>query len=163
MKREKQYQMKSINKIKFKFVIMMFILLLLITFIILFLNYHLYVIQNIERLEKIKDYSDFKINIEKNELACGKDKLIYETEDYRFFLTCLKEVYVYYGSTRSSLTYALNKKYITPKLIKENLYKQKENGYIKYTHQGTKNPKEMYALYEFTRENDKTDYYITAY
>lgn len=163
MKREKKYNRKKIKMLKFKLVILMFCFLLIIIAIGIFLNYHLFAIQNIERLDKIKDYTEYKIKLEFLEDNEQKEeKLIYETEDERFYLSGVKEIYVYYGSTSTTLKNALEKEYLTLEILKDNLHEEIGNGFIKYIFRGSNDEKEQYVMYEFTRENDKTDYYFTT-
>ena len=163
MKREKKYNRKKIKMLKFKLVILMFCFLLIIIAIGIFLNYHLFAIQNIERLDKIKDYTEYKIKLEFLEDNEQKEeKLIYETEDERFYLSGVKEIYVYYGSTSTTLKNALEKEYLTLEILKDNLHEEIGNGFIEYIFRGSNDEKEQYVMYEFTRENDKTDYYFTT-
>ncbi len=162
MKREKQYQWRMIKNAKFKLVLMMFCLVMMIVAIGIFLNYHLFVIQKIERLDKIRDYSKYRVSLEfLNGTCILNDQLIYENVEERFYLSCLKDVQIYYDSTSSSLAYALEKGYLNSDLLTKDLYEEYGNGYVKYSNRST-DKKEQYVIYKFERENDKTDYYIGA-
>ena len=148
---------------KFKIVLIIFALLLIICSIGIFLNYHLFSIQKIERLNKVKDYSEYKIKLDfLTDSDEHSERLIYETEDERFYLSGVKEIYVYYGSTSTTLKNALEKKYLTLKILKDNLSSEVGNGFTKYSFKGSNLDNEQYAMYEFIRENDKTDYYFTT-
>ncbi len=163
MKRERQYSRKKIKMLKFKLVILIFCLLLVIISIGVFLNYHLFTIQKIERLNKIRDYTEYKIKLEFLEDNEQKnEKLIYETDKERFYLSGVKEIYVYYGSTFTTLQNALEKEYLTLEILKDNLYEDNGNGFTKYIFKGSNDSEEQYVMYEFIRENDKTDYYFTT-
>ena len=163
MKREKKYSRKKLRMVKFDLIILMIGLLLIITSISILLNWHLFSIQKIERLDKIKDYTEYKIKLDYlNDTDIHYEKLIYENDDARFYLSGVKEMYVYYGSTQTTLQNALEKGYITLKILKNNLHSEIGSGYTKYTFKGTNEGDEQYAMYEFLRENDKTDYYFTT-
>ena len=74
----------------------------------------------------------------------------------------VKEANIYYGSTSTTLENALKKEYLTLEILQESLFKETNNGFVKYTFKGSNDPHEQYAIYEFARLNDKTDYYFTT-
>ncbi len=163
MKREKKYNKKKFQQLKFRLVIRMFELLLVIITVGTFLNYHLFNIQKIERLNKIRDYTEYKIKLDFLDANTKpQEKLIYEDSDIRFYLSGVKEANIYYGSTSTTLENALKKEYLTLEILQESLFKETNNGFVKYTFKGSNDPHEQYAIYEFTRLNDKTDYYFTT-
>ena len=160
MNRDRKYQNKKLNNIKLKLVIFIFLCLFTICSISIFLNYHLFAIQKIERLDKIRDYSEYKIKIDKGNYS--GERLIFENENERFYLSCLNDVYVYYGKTYSTLDYILKKGYLNSKMLLNNLYEENFNGYSKFSNQATNVKDEQYAIYRFVRDNDKIDYFITS-
>ena len=163
MKKEKKYFKKKFVKIKFNLVIIAFALLIVICTIGIFLNFHLFAIQKVERLNKVKDYSEYKMKLEfLTDSDEYSERLIYETENERFYLSGVKEIYVYYGSTNTTLKDAFEKGYLTLEILKDNLTGEIGNGYTKYAFKGSNNEEEQYVMYEFERENDKTDYYFTT-
>ena len=163
MKKERKYFKKKFIKMKFKLVILAFALLIVMCSIGIFLNYHLFIIQKIERLNKVRDYAEYKIKLDfLTDSDEYNERLIYETEDERFYLSGVKEIYVYYGSTNTTLQDAFEKGYLNLEILKDNLSSEIGNGYTKYAFKGSNNDNEQYAMYEFTRENDKTDYYFTT-
>ena len=163
MKKERKYFKKKFIKMKFKLVILAFALLIVMCSIGIFLNYHLFIIQKIERLNKVRDYAEYKIKLDfLTDSDEYNERLIYETEDERFYLSGVKEIYVYYGSTNTTLQDAFEKGYLTLEILKDNLSSEIGNGYTKYAFKGSNNDNEQYAMYEFERVNDKTDYYFTT-
>ena len=148
---------------KFKLVVIIFALLIIICSIGIFLNYHLFAIQKIERLNKVRDYTEFKIKLDfLTDSDEYSERLIYETAEERFYLSGVKEIYVYYGSTSTTLKDAFEKGYLTLKILKDNLNGEIGNGFTKYAFKGSNVDNEQYVMYEFERENDKTDYYFTT-
>lgn len=127
----------------------------------LLLNKHLFKIQGIERLEKLKDYSEFRLELQPKENCTMKDKLIYQNDEMSFYTTCLNEVYVIYGTTPTTLQNALTKGYIDMDLLTDNAILDKFEDYQKYTFKVTANPKERYVIYVFTVDNHQ-NIYITS-
>lgn len=144
-----------------KFTMFLFTLMLLVIVTLLFvtLSKHLLHIQNIERLDKMKDYSEFKIHLENNPYCYEKEEsLYYENDKIKIYGSCLKVADIYYGNTVSSLKYALEKEYITlDMLLGDDVVKNEESKAYYNEIDGQK-----FVIYEYPYENDKTEYFIEA-
>ncbi len=144
---------------KFTMFLVTLMLLTILTLLFVALSKHLLQIQNIERLDKMKDYSDFKLHLENNLYCYEKsDSLYFENDKIRIYGSCLKVANIYYGNTVSSLKYALEKEYVTlDMLMGDDVVKNEENKAYYNEIDGQK-----FVIYEYPYENDKTEYFIEA-
>ena len=154
MKREVKYQRRHIKsfKVLLLVVVLGFFTTILLSFCIL--NKHLYKIQNIERLARFQDYDMFSLKFPKQICNLDKPKLIYEENNNRYYSNCLEDILVYYGSTSTTLTMALQKEYMTYNLLIKNTKQKSYDNYKEYTHNATENNGYKVKVYPILDEND---------
>lgn len=151
MKREERYNKRYFKKIQLGFVVVVFFSVFFMTFFGLLLNKHLFYIQSIERISKLREYDKYSLKLRLS-TSCDKitDKLVYKNDNIDFYISCLDEVYVLYGSTPTTLSYAMKNDYLTLDILKKNSTLEKYDDYNKYI-DNTNNV----VMYEFFEEETK--------
>ncbi len=149
MKKEKKYRKRLFKRWKWQIFGGIFFLLIIIGAISLELNKHLLIIQNIERLDKLVDYSEFKLSLTPKSKCYDEIYLIYETDDLKYYTKCLKSADIYYGSTKTTIADALKKNYLDLDLLIKHTIKQSYDNKIIYTSQKFSNK----GNYVVTRQN----------
>ncbi len=157
MDKEEKYQKRYLKKIKLMMAFSVLLVILVFAVMTLSLNKHLFTIQNIERLAKYPDYSLYRLSFGKNN-KCGEryKTLVYENEDIKFYTLCKNDIYVYYDSTKTTLSHALKNEYLTLDLLKNPAKKESFKDYQTYTFVSAEKSKDSYMLTIKPQDNDKT-------